>query len=235
MNIAKNRTLSPIVKFLAFTEAALIYAFIYNPWTKFPYTLLIVIITILTLTYFRERSLASIGLKNNYSVGKVLLTALFAFIALETAMDFIIQPLVNKICHEVPDYSGFSKLTHDTGRYFKYIFYVWISAAIGEEMLFRGYLFERFEKLLPRFKYKTTVIVVLTAILFSAPHFYQGTAGLVMTFLFGLAFGFIYLKNNCNLWVNIIVHGFVDSLFLTLAYTDNLSYYEVINKLVLGY
>ena len=41
-----------------------------------------------------------------------------------------------------------------------------------------------------------------------------------------IAFSMIYLKSGRNIWVNIVVHGMIDSLFLTLAYTGNLKYYE---------
>ncbi|RVU01633.1 CPBP family intramembrane metalloprotease [Mucilaginibacter limnophilus] len=234
-NFSQSPQISIKNKLIIFIEGALVYAFIYNPWTKFPYTLLITTVVILLLTYARTRSLKAIGLWNNYSFVKVLATALLAFLLLEPVMDFIVQPLVNKLCHEVPDYSGFDKLKHDSSRYIKYISFVWISAAIGEEVLFRGYLFDRFKKLLPDGRFKTIAIILLTAILFSLPHYYQGTAGLVMTFFFGIAFGALFVKTRYNLWVNIIVHGLVDSLFLTLVYTDNLSYYEIVNKHLLGY
>ena len=99
---------------------------------------------------------------------------------------------------------------------------MWISAAVGEELLFRGFAFLQFRKI---FGQRNVLIVVLSAVMFSLPHLYQGYVGLVMTFLFGLAFGFIYLKFK-NIWINIIVHGLIDTLFLTLAYYGELSFYS---------
>jgi membrane protease YdiL (CAAX protease family) len=102
---------------------------------------------------------------------------------------------------------------------------MWISAAIGEELLFRAFAFSQLKKW---FGKNNFWLVLLIAVMFSLPHLYQGISGLVMTFLFGLAFGFIYLKFK-NIWINIIVHGLVDTVFLTLSYYGLTDFYSGLN------
>lgn len=231
MNITKTMKL----RIFAALQITLVYSFVFNPWTSFPYTFLIIIIAAILLTVLSKVSLAELGFKTNRNFFSIVTTALLIFAVSEPILDFIIQPLINKLTHEIPDYSAFDRVKHNFPKYLKYLCFIWVSAAFGEEVLFRGFLFRQFNMLLPDFRFKTIFIIILTALLFSLPHIYLGPAGLIMTFIFGLMFGFIYIKCQYNLWVTIVLHGLVDSLFITLAYTGCLDYYEIGNKYFFGY
>lgn len=222
-------------KWVTLLETILVFGFIFNPWTKFPYTFIVIILTILLIVYLKDKTLSNIGFKSDYHLLKILGIALTLFLIFEPIYDFIIQPLVNKLVNDVPDYSAFEILNHNSSKYLKFISFMWISAAFGEEILFRGFLFRQFKILFPKFKYKQTTIVLLTSILFALPHVYLGASGVIMTFLFGLLFGGVYVKYNYNLWITIVLHGLVDSLFLTLAYTDNLEYFNIANNFLFGF
>ncbi|OBX25129.1 hypothetical protein LX77_03231 [Gelidibacter algens] len=222
-------------KLLAFVQLVLIYGLVFNPWTTFPYTFIFIIICVLLVTYWNDKAFHNIGLKTNRGILKTIGMSLLIFVSIAPIMDFIIQPLVNKLTGEITDYSAFQSIAHNASKYTKYLFYVIISASIGEEILFRGFVFRQLEIGLPDFKYKTVVIVLMSALLFSLPHIYQGLSGLIMTFIFGLIFAIIYIKTNFNLWVTMIVHGLIDIMFLTLAYFDGLGYYVLGNDLFFGY
>lgn len=101
---------------------------------------------------------------------------------------------------------------------------MWISAAIGEELLFRAFAFAQLKNV---FGDKKVIVVVLSALLFCLPHIYQGIAGLIMTFAFGIAFALLYIKYQ-NIWINIIVHGLIDTVFLSLSYFGYIEFYEFI-------
>gem|GEM_PF-3469406 len=45
-----------------------------------------------------------------------------------------VQPLVNKLFDSPPDYSYFTMLEGKTSLFVKYLFYMWLSAAFGEEL-----------------------------------------------------------------------------------------------------
>ncbi len=233
MNIPLKKTNQS--KLFTLLQLLLIYGFIFNPWTSFPYTFVIIIIAIFSLTYWNDKTVATIGFKTNTKFLKIIGVAVLLFVALVPVLDFIIQPLVSKLTGEIADYSAFEALANNFTLYAKYFLYILISAAFGEEILFRGFLFRQLNILLPQFKFKTLIIVVLTAILFSLPHLYQGLSGLIMTFIFGLIFATIYVKSNYNLWITIIFHGLVDIMFLTLAYYDKLDYYTLGNELFFGF
>ena len=139
-------------------------------------------------------------------------------------MDFLFQPLISLIFNEPADYSYFSIIKGNKLLYFKWLFNMWLSAAIGEELLFRAFTFSQLKRIIGDQK---IVIIIISAILFSLPHLYQGSSGLAITFLFGLVFAFIYYKYQ-NIWINILVHGLIDTLFLTLSFSDHIEFYNLL-------
>lgn len=208
---------------MALLLLAISFSLIYNPLTKFPYTFCVIIAVILLLTFFQDGNLKNLNFKK--IGGKEIKIILLCYLILELSMDFIFQPLVSKIFNEPADYSSFQIIEGNPKMYFKWLFNMWISAAIGEELLFRGFAFSQLKRI---FGEKKILLVVSSAVMFSLPHLYQGISGLVMTFLFGLTFGFIYLKFK-NIWINIIVHGLIDTVFLTLSYYGLTDFYSGFN------
>ncbi len=89
----------------------------------------------------------------------------------------------------------------------------WGSAAIGEEMLVRGYLIHRLEQL-----GGTKVAIVLQAIIFSMAHFYQGITGVVTIFILSLVFAAVYVRSGRNLLPLIIADGCIDTYAMTALY-----------------
>lgn len=223
------------IKIGALLSILLLNAFIFNPWTKFPYTFVVIIAAALLISFFQFRSLSELGFKTNYSFKKILLTSLMIFLIVEPFVDFVLQPFTNWVTNSPPDYSGFDIVKGKTDLFLRYLLFIWISAAFGEEILFRGFLFQQLKIIIPEIKYKLVLIALVSSMLFAIPHLYLGWSGVLFTFFFGIIFSIIYIKYDYNLWIPIIVHGLVDSLFITLAYTDNMDYYQWVNQLVSVY
>jgi membrane protease YdiL (CAAX protease family) len=76
------------------------------------------------------------------------------------------------------------------------------AAGFMEELVFRSYLITRLETL---FRSSWRALVV-AALLFAAVHGYQGPAGVWFTFLFGLAYGGVYLGAR-RIWPLAIGHA----------------------------
>lgn len=210
-------------KWVALLLLAIAFLLIYNPFTHFPYTFCVIIAVILLFTYLQDGNLKNLNFKK-IGLSEIMII-LGCYLVLELSMDFVFQPLVSKIFNEPADYSSFKVIEGNPQKYFKWLFNMWISAAVGEELLFRGFAFSQLKRW---FGKNQLVIVLLSAVMFSLPHLYQGISGLVMTFLFGLAFGLIYLKFK-NIWINIIIHGLIDTVFLTLSYYGLTDFYSGFN------
>ena len=100
-----------------------------------------------------------------------------------------------------------------------WLFYAWISAALGEEVIYRGYFLPRIAGLFRNPKSGWVAGWLVSSLFFGFMHAYQGWAGFIGKLYFGLFLGALYIANQRNLWMAIMVHGFVDTLgFLALYF-----------------
>jgi len=117
--------------------------------------------------------------------------------------------------------SRFGEVRDNLPKFLMWLGIVWVSAAFGEEMFFRGYLVTRLQEALPGSRLATIIAVLIPALIFGYGHYhYQGIRGFVMTGLIGLSFGISYLLLKKNLWPIILVHGVVDTLAFTALYLE---------------
>lgn len=115
--------------------------------------------------------------------------------------------------------SRFGEVRDNLPKFLMWLGIIWVSAAFGEEMFFRGYLVTRLQEALPSSLLATIIAILIPALIFGYGHYdYQGFRGFVMTALIGLSFSISYLLLKKNLWPIILVHGVVDSLAFTALY-----------------
>ncbi|MFN2493691.1 MAG: lysostaphin resistance A-like protein [Pyrinomonadaceae bacterium] len=100
------------------------------------------------------------------------------------------------------------------------LYAVIIGAGFGEETLFRGYLFERFERLLGRSLASKTVTVLVTSVFFGSFHYFdQGLPGVEQATIFGIVFGTIFAITR-RIWMLIIAHAAFDLTAVAIIYWD---------------
>jgi hypothetical protein len=116
-----------------------------------------------------------------------------------------------------PDISRFDPVRGNLLAFLFSLAIVWTTAAFGEEMIFRGFFFNRLAQLGPGQAFSWIMALLLSSVFFGLGHAYQGMAGVVLTTIAGIFFGLIYLVCGKNLWVPILVHGLYNtSAFLIL-------------------
>jgi uncharacterized protein len=93
----------------------------------------------------------------------------------------------------------------------------WIGAGFGEEVLWRGFLLDRLMRM-PGISGRLWLATGVQGVAFGLPHAYQGAAGVIITGVVGLFFGWLRTKTAWNLWPLIIAHALVDTIMLLLAY-----------------
>lgn len=93
----------------------------------------------------------------------------------------------------------------------------WFAAGFGEELIWRGFLMDRLMRL-KGISGRLWLAVVLQAAVFGLPHLYQGWAGVIVTGVVGLLFGWLRIRSNWNLWPLIIAHGLVDTISMCAGY-----------------
>ena len=82
-----------------------------------------------------------------------------------------------------------------------------VSAGIGEEIVYRAFLFAYFAAWLP--DAPVAIIILLAAHVFGLGHLYQGAAGVVKTGSLGVLLGVVYWMTGA-VWAPIILHVAVD-------------------------
>ena len=95
-----------------------------------------------------------------------------------------------------------------------------VGAGFGEETVFRGYMFERFGKLLGHGVWAKAAIVLLTSLWFGFVHYpEQGLPGAQQATIVGLAFGFIFAVTG-ELFMLMCAHAAFDLTALAIIYWD---------------
>lgn len=118
------------------------------------------------------------------------------------------------------DYAMFAPLKGRLGEYLFWLVPVtWGSAALGEELVFRGFLLDAVERILGGQGWPASwAAIVIQAALFGGLHFYQGAGGVATATCIGLVLGWVRLFSGRNLWAGIVIHGLIDSAAMTVIF-----------------
>ncbi|HEY0436417.1 MAG TPA: CPBP family intramembrane glutamic endopeptidase [Phenylobacterium sp.] len=119
---------------------------------------------------------------------------------------------------KLPSFAALGAVKGDAGAYLYWLLLAWISAALGEELLFRGFILSRLERLFGAGRGPMLAALVLQALLFSLGHLYQGPAGAIVTGGLGLVLGGVYLAGRRNLVACMLLHGLIDSVSITAMF-----------------
>lgn len=99
------------------------------------------------------------------------------------------------------------------------VFGVWIGAAIGEELFFRGLLLTKFTTLFGGGRSALVLAVLAQAIWFGAGHVSQGASGMVMAGTIGAVVGTYFVTRGRRALIPLMIgHGFVDTVSQTIYF-----------------
>jgi uncharacterized protein len=138
----------------------------------------------------------------------------FSGTAFKLAMKSIVMPLLGA----PPINQRYAYLTGNTAALPGIVLAVIVSAGLGEEIFFRGYLFERLGKLLGPEPWARAVIVLFTAGWFGLAHYAdQGIPGMEQAMVTGFVFGAAFAMTG-RIWPVMIVHAAFDLTAVALIY-----------------
>lgn len=159
-----------------------------------------------------------VGFARPKSWGKAFGVGIAVGVAMELFELFISQPLLTRWIGKMPDLSDFSDLVGNLKLLLFYLALVWVLGALGEELVYRGYLVNRVAGLFRNPKMAWTFSLVIVSVAFGCAHLDQGSTGMVENILNGLLLGGLYLACGRNLAVPVIAHAFSDTLDFLLIY-----------------
>lgn len=169
----------------------------------------------------------SIGLKHDsshlklilWTLGALVITVLMGNIAGQIATLIISNP--ESLSEQSINYTQnrFANIPGNLSLYLMWIAISWIIGGLTEELLFRGFLISRFEKLLSKLPFAIVYAIIIQALIFGQQHmYYQGTIGLIETGIIGVISGVIYVLCKRRLWALVISHGLANTLGMTMLY-----------------
>jgi len=118
------------------------------------------------------------------------------------------------------DLSTFDNVRGNFSEYINLMIVVWIFAAFGEEFIYRGYYMKQLAKLFGNSNKAWLISAILISIYFGVSHAYQGLAGIIGVTLWHFSISLIFNKNKNNLMSPILIHGFYDTIGVTLLYLN---------------
>ena len=179
----------------------------------------------------RQGSFAEIGFRRPESWPRTVLLGLGLGFVIQLAYSVLVDPLLEHLTRNEIDVSMLDGMR---GHFVNYVIMLavgWVIGGFLEEMLFRGYILKRVKRVLGEGWVAVAVAVLLPAVAFGLAHSYQGPAGMLSTGSIGLILGAIFVWNRYNLWLPIMVHGFIDMVGITFIYLD---IDRVLNRLLLN-
>ena len=137
-----------------------------------------------------------------------------AGVALKLLMKAVVMPLLGA----PPINPAYSYLNGNTAALPATFANVIITAGIGEEILWRGFFFERLRKLLGTTRRARTVTVLITSTLFGLAHYVsQHWMGVEQAFIVGLIFGTYFVLTR-NLIPLMVAHAAFDVFAVFIVY-----------------
>jgi membrane protease YdiL (CAAX protease family) len=160
-------------------------------------------------TPWRER-----GLVRPKSWPRTIVLGIASGVALKLAMKAIVMPLLGA----PPTNAAYQFLVGNTAALPRMLFAVVVGAGFGEELFWRGFLFERLGRLLRPGTATTVVTLVITSVLFALAHIQgQGIPGAEQALITGLVFGSMFAANR-QIILPMIAHAAFDVAAVAIIY-----------------
>jgi membrane protease YdiL (CAAX protease family) len=143
-----------------------------------------------------------------------LVIALVAGVLFKLLMKALVMPLLGFGAIN----STYHYLTGNTTAVLVTLLWVIVGGGFGEELIWRGFLFERLGAFLGPRAHAKLVIVIVTSIAFALAHLWdQGVPGAVQATMTGLVFGATYARIR-TIWPVMVAHAAFDVAAVLMIY-----------------
>ena len=150
-------------------------------------TLVILVMAVISLLIRREK-LSVLGFKKPKSWPALIGIALAGALLLQLFDAGILMPILNRLTGTTIQYSGFATLKGNQQVLLLYLAVSWTLAALGEEVVYRGYLQKLLCNLFNNNNLGVAASIGFSSLLFGLAHVEQGFVGVLVTTIDALFF-----------------------------------------------
>jgi membrane protease YdiL (CAAX protease family) len=177
---------------------------------------LVTAILVLIWAHYSHTPLRDLGFTPSRHPAAILPIGLASGILLKLAVKSVAMPLLGAPAINVP----YHYLVGNAAALPWLVITVLLSASFGEEVFFRGYLFERLGKLMGTGRIALFGTILLSTALFALGHYRdQGIPGVEQASMTGLVLGGLYAWRK-QIWLPMIVHAGYDLTAIAIIYFD---------------
>ena len=178
-----------------------------------------IVIILASYIEYGKNLFTSLGFqRNNLKPKNLLVMAPLASGGLFLLYYFILIPGVSYLTGQAIDFSDFDSLKGNLSAALSMLVLIWISAAFCEEIVSRGYFMQQFTKFFGNSKVSIILNILILSVIFGWLHNYQGITGQIITGILWMLLSSIFYFRKYDLWFNIAVHGFFDTIALIVLY-----------------
>lgn len=164
-------------------------------------------ISAIALTKRRGGTLADVGLVRPHRWWTVPFWVpgiMITFIAAQALIPQLVAPFFDL---PEPDMSRYDSIRGNLSAAIAMALILPLTAAIPEEIVYRGFLIGRLDRLIGYWRGSAVLAVLVQALIFGSIHFQWGTGGVIFTSIMGAVWGAAFLLCGRNLWIVIAAHS----------------------------
>ena len=178
-----------------------------------------ILMIIASAVEYRKDLFRSLGFqRKRFNVKSLLVIAPIYGVVIFLLYSYVMLPSITYLTGQPIDYSVFEPYAGNFPKTLGLFALIWTSAAFAEEIVFRGYLMRQFTKFFGSSNISLVINILLFGFLFGWIHAYQGITGQILSGITGMILAIIFHLRKNDLWFNIAVHGFIDTIALIYIY-----------------
>lgn len=184
-----------------------------------PFGIPIALICIFLLFRIKKLQIKHLGLFKPASWIKTISLGVLIGILLQAFSIFILSPIREwfGIIQETPE--AYQTIEGNNSQLIIYLLVSWTTAGFGEELVYRSFFLGQFASVFGNAKYRWTLSLIFSSVLFGLWHFNNGVDAIIGTGITGFILGLVYLKSNRNIWTVYIAHAVANTVGFLIIYS----------------
>jgi membrane protease YdiL (CAAX protease family) len=184
-----------------------------------PFGIPIAVILIFALFRVRKVGIENLGLFKPVNVWKTITIGIMAGITIPAFGIFILTPVRELFGMAQENPEMYAAIEGNNAQLLIFLIVSWTTAGFGEELIFRSFFMGQLSTAIEDRKYKWTITLVISSLIFGLLHFNNGVEAIIGTTVSGFILGLVYLITDRNIWASYIAHGVADTIAFLIIYT----------------